>query len=1196
MGKKNKNKKNANSTQESKQTQQTAHAQSQQQRQQQQQQQQPQQQQQQAQQQQQQQSAVQSQQQSRTLQHSEWPVAGGSQVGNVQQRDEGKSSLKRNGDGLQQHQMQWRTEQKAPTQPKNVWHQQEKNRSQDQGQLTRLDKQNQIQEGTWSQQSQSTVQSKQHSRPHQQQSEWPIAAGSQVEQPRSTEQKRQQKQKQAVVPSQQQVRSSAQQYQSEWPVAGGSQAGNVQQRDEGKTSLKQHQMQWRTEQRPPTQQKNVWHQEQQKQFRSEANRAQCLQDQDRHDKQHQIQEGARSQQPQKSGFPRAESTQAMQPKKSAAASGGGTKPQQKRPELPTMEELKQQGIDRLTVKYKGHGTRGRNLGKIETNYVPLSWGLTIPDYIYHYDVTFDPERPKKLLGKVFTKFVETNFPATNVFIVFDGGRNAYASEPLETTNLVHEIKIIHPETGKEMNFEVNIQEANNTQIAFRGPLTSYQDPTVDAKRALQGLDVILKAAFHQRGLERGVVGGRSFFLPSDMLTSLRNERLYLGDGFELRLGLFQSVVLGDELFLNVDVSHKAFPKRYDSFIDLLKDMRLQDRDFKRPLEKRMIDMISKQLSGLDICYTQPGSGSKTIRKFMSIEAKPSLMTFDVNNVPTTILDYFNSRRMRINYPELPCLKLGNRDHNIIVPMEFCSISDAQVTNKKCSDNQTRNIIRVAATTTDARKERIMELLNKINHNRSAAITGFGMNVGNKFVDVAARQLDPPKIQYKNSKVIEPKNGVWNMFKEEFLLTDQKPANGLTWGILNADCSTDQSTIRELCNMLHRSSISVGLCLAKDPLYMNSVVRSDERFVPDDGLGKRVRGELQMIAEEKAIRMLFCIIPDRGQIYGKIKKMAEIDHGVLTQCMKSKTVNETVQDRRKGGTTISNILLKVNAKLNGTNHKLQTCPILNGKRCMFIGADVTHPSPDQKHSTPSIVGVSASYDLNAFRYAFYWRLQGARIPSKTAFRVVEIIQDFKEVIKDHLNFYKSKNGVLPDKIFYYRDGVSEGQFDQVMAIEKSAIDQACREIEPGYEKRKELTVVVVQKRHHTRFFPIKDGFGKFNNVPVGTIVDTKIIRPNENNFLLVSHQSIQGVAKPTKYCILLDEGDHLIDDLEELSNNLCYMFTRCNRAVSYPAPTYYAHLIAARAKKYVENTINFEQLDCKNAIKANIIRDHPMFFV
>lgn len=52
-------------------------------------------------------------------------------------------------------------------------------------------------------------------------------------------------------------------------------------------------------------------------------------------------------------------------------------------------------------------------------------------------------------------------------------------------------------------------------------------------------------------------------------------------------------------------------------------------------------------------------------------------------------------------------------------------------------------------------------------------------------------------------------------------------------------------------------------------------------------------------------------------------------------------------KRNDGSTISNILLKVNAKLNGTNHKLQASPILSGKKVMVIGGDVTHPSPEQK---------------------------------------------------------------------------------------------------------------------------------------------------------------------------------------------------------------------------------------------------------
>lgn len=181
---------------------------------------------------------------------------------------------------------------------------------------------------------------------------------------------------------------------------------------------------------------------------------------------------------------------------------------------------------------------------------------------------------------------------------------------------------------------------------------------------------------------------------------------------------------------------------------------------------------------------------------------------------------------------------------------------------------------------------------------------------------------------------------------------------------------------------------------------------------------------------------------------------------------------------------------------------------------------------------SVVGVSASHDRNAFCYNMSWRLQGPK---------VEIIEDFKEIIKGHLRFFKEKNHAFPERILYYRDGVSEGQFDQVMAIEKNAMIAACREVEMGYEKKVKLTVVVVQKRHHTRFFPGKNPCGKDdrknNNVPAGTIVDQVITRPNENHFYLVSHQSIQGVAKPTKYCILMDEGDYNIDDLQELTYNV-----------------------------------------------------------
>lgn len=120
---------------------------------------------------------------------------------------------------------------------------------------------------------------------------------------------------------------------------------------------------------------------------------------------------------------------------------------------------------------------------------------------------------------------------------------------------------------------------------------------------------------------------------------------------------------------------------------------------------------------------------------------------------------------------------------------------------RTSDNQTQKIIKVSATTTDDRKARIMDLLNKINHNSSNAINGFGISVGNQFIDVTARLLDPPTIQYKNAKIIQPRDGVWNMMNAKFLLTGHQSTTEFKWGILNADSNTDDLAIRKLCEMV-----------------------------------------------------------------------------------------------------------------------------------------------------------------------------------------------------------------------------------------------------------------------------------------------------------------------------------------------------------------------------------------------------------
>jgi eukaryotic translation initiation factor 2C len=183
------------------------------------------------------------------------------------------------------------------------------------------------------------------------------------------------------------------------------------------------------------------------------------------------------------------------------------------------------------------------------------------------------------------------------------------------------------------------------------------------------------------------------------------------------------------------------------------------------------------------------------------------------------------------------------------------------------------------------------------------------------------------------------------------------------------------------------------------------------------------------------------------------------------------------------------------------------------------------------------------------------------------QVFEVITDLQSMVKELLlEFLRFGNQrQKPHRIVYIRDVVSEGQFDEVLCQELSAIQKACDSLETGY--RPHITFLVAQKRHNTRLFPknASDGVGRMKNVPPGTVVDSDITHPTEMSFFLNSHEGIQGTSRPTCYHLLSDDSDLSPDELQKITYYLCHLYARCERSVSYPAPTYYAHLAAFRAR-------------------------------
>lgn len=108
---------------------------------------------------------------------------------------------------------------------------------------------------------------------------------------------------------------------------------------------------------------------------------------------------------------------------------------------------------------------------------------------------------------------------------------------------------------------------------------------------------------------------------------------------------------------------------------------------------------------------------------------------------------------------------------------FCAHS--QAVNKKCTENQTRALIKEAATNTDARKNKILQLLDQIRHNDTPIIQGFGLQIATDFAKVPARKLNAPEIQYANQSVFVNK-GVWRVDNQQFLI----PEKASNWAIIN----------------------------------------------------------------------------------------------------------------------------------------------------------------------------------------------------------------------------------------------------------------------------------------------------------------------------------------------------------------------------------------------------------------------------
>ncbi|CAN4092874.1 unnamed protein product [Withania somnifera] len=792
----------------------------------------------------------------------------------------------------------------------------------------------------------------------------------------------------------------------------------------------------------------------------------------------------------------------------------------------------------------------------------------LPDKdLNQYDVTVIPEVSSRTVNRAIMAELVKLYKESHLGMrlpAYDGRKSLYTAGELPfkwkefTIKLIDEGDVINgPKRDREYKVVIKFVARANLHLLSQFLAGKRAD---GPKEALQILDVVLR----ELSIKRYRPVGRSFFSPD-----IRKPQP-LGDGLEAWCGFYQSIrptQMG--LSLNIDMSSAAF-------IEALPVMEFVAQLLGKDVSSRPLsdsDRVKKALRGVKVEVTHRGDVRRKYR-VSGLTSQPTrelVFPVDDNLTMKSVVEYFQEMYgFTIKNTHLPCLQVGSQKKANYLPMEACKIVEGQRYTKRLSEKQITSLLKVTCQRPRDRENSILQTVQHNDYNEDPYAKEFGIKISEKQALVEARLLPAPWLKYHETgkeKDCLPLVGQWNMMNKKMI-------NGMTvsrWACINFSRSVQESVARGFCNELAQMCQVSGMEFNPEPIIPIYMARPDQ---VEKAL-KHVYHSCVNKLKGKELELLLVILPDNnGSLYGDIKRICETDLDLITQCCLTKHVFKITRQY------LANVSLKINVKMGGRNTVLLdaiSCriPLVSDIPTIIFGADVTHPE-NGEDTSPSIAAVVASQDWpEVTKYAGLVCAQAHR---------QELIQDLYKtwhdsargtvsggMIRDLLISFRKATGQKPQRIIFYRDGVSEGQFYQVLLFELDAIRKACASLEPNYQPP--VTFIVVQKRHHTRLFANnhkdRSSTDRSGNILPGTVVDTKICHPTEFDFYLCSHAGIQGTSRPAHYHVLWDENNFTADGIQSLTNNLCYTYARCTRSVSVVPPAYYAHLAAFRARFYME---------------------------
>ncbi|EUC64487.1 argonaute-like protein [Rhizoctonia solani AG-3 Rhs1AP] len=799
---------------------------------------------------------------------------------------------------------------------------------------------------------------------------------------------------------------------------------------------------------------------------------------------------------------------------------------------------------------------------LRTNYFPVEYKKA---KIFDYDVSVEPETGIKRIMKRLLALMMTSseFAAYAAFASHDNVKRLVSMKEIPVTGAaqVFSVPITYFEEGedgpdeKSKTYRISLKP---TTVHDTAEMTKYIGGaegygSFDPQPMLSAFNIILSKYPSQHGV---MVGRNKWFFPS------LHQAHDLGRGLEAYRGYYSSVRPSfQQLMVNVNVATTAFykhgplaplflqfgPTAQNQLKTFIYNLRIEMKHTGRPMRKT--------IKGLNV--------SARAYKFKCDEFNGDEITVEV---------YFKRKyNITLQYPLFPLVNIGgSKDRPILVPPEVCTILPNQPFRGKLSDEHTAQMILVACQPPNVNATSITgEGLNSLGLvGNNSPLEHMGIRVKSQMATVPGRILPAPKVHYNNRVAPEISNASWNLRNVRFT-SGAKLEN---WAALflqdggdyDMTTATGGSVVMSFAGMCAKSGMVVNTRQAPAMRDVRLPPRKDDASpLTRPRAIETIKKALMTISPKPKIVLIVLSSQDTA-IYNGIKHLCDVQLDVLTVCVQAAKFRDDKPQYN------ANVALKFNAKLGGINHAIdpqdKVMAWVRAQPTMMVGSDVTHPSPGSARGTPSIAAVVGSVDNQFGQFPASLRLQDSK---------KEMITDLTDMMVERLNAFKAKNNALPQRILFFRDGVSEGQFLIVRDDELPKVNAAFAKFKErdGKPYKPKLTILIAGKRHHTRFFPTKNEDADKGNCKPGTVVDRGVTSVYDFDFYLQSHAGLQGTTRPTHYTVVHDENGFKSDELQGLTYGMAYLFARATKAVSLVPPAYYADLACERGRCYLNQLLN-----------------------